>query len=160
MSGETDKDQSGFSVDTALVLVNQRFADLNRLLDERHMAQQAAVEAALQTAQREIVRTNLEIKDKFTTVNEFRGQLDDYVRNLMTRSESEVVHRELAARMGRMEDRLNGIDTLMAATQGVDKGVVENAAARRATVAQLIALAAVFLTAISVAVGLILALNG
>lgn len=159
MSGETEKDTSAHTVDTSLQMINQRFNDLNRLLDERHQNGQRALDAARDAEQREINRTNSEIATRFESVNEFREQLREQAATFTTRNESDAAHRELRALMDAMDKRITEINSLVIEARGQDKGAVDQAAQRRASASLLIGVTAVILTALSIAVGLILALN-
>jgi septal ring factor EnvC (AmiA/AmiB activator) len=160
VSGETEKDTSAHTVDTALALVYQRFSDLDRLLNERHGNSQRALDAALDTAQREIARTNSEVKTRFDSVNEFREQLREQAATFMTRLESEAAHRELRSLLDALDKRITDVKESVIENRGQDKGAGEQAAQRRASITLVIGVTAVILTALSIAVGLILTLNG
>ena len=112
MSGETEQQVSGWTVDTLHQYLDIRFADSRRMLDERYATQTKALDAAF-IAQQTAMRTALEAAEKavqtalvsaekavgkaevaaekrFESVNEFRAQLTDQAATFVNRSEAEV----------------------------------------------------------------------
>lgn len=88
MSGETEKQVSGWTVDTLKEYFEQRF-----------------------TAQEKAVKTANEASEKrFDAVNEFRGQLGDQVRTFLPRTEYDARHETLENRVSELTDRLNRSD--------------------------------------------------
>jgi len=84
MSGETEREVSGWTTDTLREHMQRQLDDLRRSLDERYLTQtQANQELKATTAER------------FTSVNEFRGQLNDQVRTFMSRTEVEQLIKTL-----------------------------------------------------------------
>lgn len=93
MSGETEREVSGWTVDTLHIHIDTQFADLRRNLDERFQAQQ------------EMVKTALASSDKrFESVNEFRSQQKDIIAGFVTRAEYLAAHKSLS-------DKVDGLST-------------------------------------------------
>jgi len=123
MSGETEKQVSGWTVDTLHEHMETRISDLSAHLDERYETQtkaleaafaaaERAVQAALLAAEKAVTKAELAAERRFEAVNEFRAQLSDQALTFMPRSESEV-------RMNAMSDK---IDTLTGSRrEGIDK---------------------------------------
>lgn len=85
MSGETERQVSGWTVDTLKEYVEQRF-----------IAQEKAVQIANEASEK-----------RFDAVNEFRGQLGDQVRTFLPRQEYNARHETLENRVSELTDRLN-----------------------------------------------------
>ena len=111
MSGETEKDVSGWTVDTLKEYADRRLQSISEYNDRRFADQETAVQAALLaakeavaaalTAAKEAVdKANLAGEKRFDAVNEFRGQLADQTATLIPRSEAEQ-------RMQTLSDKIN-----------------------------------------------------
>lgn len=85
MSGETEKQVSGWTVDTLKEYVEQRF-----------ISQEKAVGIANEASEK-----------RFDAVNEFRGQLGDQVRTFLPRAEYDARHETLENRVSELTDRIN-----------------------------------------------------
>ena len=121
MSGETEKEVSGWTVDTLHIHMDVQLADLRRHLDERF------------TAQQDMVRTALTANDKrFESVNEFRAQLNDQVGTFITRT-------EYSATIKGIDDK---VDLLQARVD--DAGGMQRATARLVTIG--LTLATIFIS--------------
>lgn len=88
MGGETEKQISGWTVDTLKEYVEQRF-----------VAQEKAVTTANEASEK-----------RFDAVNEFRAQLGDQVRTFLPRTEYDARHETLENRVSELTDRLNRSD--------------------------------------------------
>jgi hypothetical protein len=106
VSGETEKNESGWTVDTLRYAIEQRFVDRDKMLDERKHEQDKQVTTAL-TA----------INERLGTMNELRGALDDFARRTISREEYDAAHdalvlrvTELASRLDRSEGRGSGLN--------------------------------------------------
>lgn len=93
MSGETEKQISGWTTDTLKEYVEQRFI---------------AAEKAIQIA-------NEASEKRFDAVNEFRGQLGDQVRTFLPRAEYDARHETLENRVSELTNRINR-------SEGQDRG--------------------------------------
>lgn len=98
MSGETEGDVSGWTVDTLHVHVRQQLHDLRLLLDERYSTQTKALDAAfkaaetavgtaLDSAEKAVSKAETAAEKRFESVNEFRAQLADQNASFLTRVE-------------------------------------------------------------------------
>lgn len=131
MSGETESNISGWTVDT----LHAHFAEMLRQRDTRAdalfrekdlrdqqrfdaqqlalrdalIAQEKAVNAALSAAQEAVQKAETAAEKRFDAVNEFRGQLADQARDLMPRKETETLIKNLSDKIETLEDRGNEI---------------------------------------------------
>lgn len=117
MSGETEQDVSGWTIDTLRSAILQQFRDLERLLDERYATQtkaldaafvaaEKAVAAALESAEKAVAKAEMAAERRFEAVNEFRGQLADQAATLMPRIEYEAKHHALEKQVDELADRV------------------------------------------------------
>ena len=143
MSGETETNISGWTIDTLRASVQQQIHDLKTLLDERYQTQTKALDAAfvasekavttaLGSAEKAVAKAETAAERRFEAVNEFRGQLADQAATFIGRSEAEarilglaekleadavrnsVAFREINQRL----DRMQGASTRGAAVYG------------------------------------------
>jgi hypothetical protein len=84
MSGETEREPSGWSVDQLKQHYDALFAAVDARYTERFVAQEKAIDKA-ETANEKRFD---EIRERFITVNEFRGTLTDQATMLMPRAET------------------------------------------------------------------------
>jgi archaellum component FlaC len=175
MSGETEGQPSGWTVDTALAFLQRQIDDLHRLQIERMETAATAVAAALVSAEKRVDKAEAAADRRFDSVNEFRQQLADQATTFMGRSESLARHTEtharienlterLAMEIQRINERLTDVDNRLTSRldlmAGQREGSTETSARRRAEVSQMVAIVSVVLIGISVAVAVILAFNG
>lgn len=92
--GETQKDPSGWTVDTLHAHYDQRLRDLELRLEQRFMAQQAALAEKDATTQA-----------RLANINEFRAQLGDVLAESLPRKEAEQRFDSIGARLGVLERR-------------------------------------------------------
>lgn len=118
MSGETEKQVSGWTVDTlkehleGLISYLKDVSDeRDRLYKERHDSADKAIIKA-ETAQREYNERS----------NEFRGQLDDQAKRLVSRLEVESMIKEVEARIARNVEDIREIREKTSAGGGVAVG--------------------------------------
>jgi hypothetical protein len=118
MSGETEKDESGWTTDTLNYYLSGRIDDLRVLLDERYQTQQKAMETALTAAdkavqaalaaqEKAITKAETAAEKRFESVNEFRATLADQQSQLLTRGEYDAQHDALVDKVNGLADRLN-----------------------------------------------------
>lgn len=117
MSGETEANISGWTVDTLRDHVNQMMSAHDRRYEQRFNAQEQAVKDALLAAKEAVIKAETATEKRFEGVNEFRGQLADQARDLMPRKESEestrVVNEKIAdlnTRVGKAEAKSAGLN--------------------------------------------------
>lgn len=104
MSGETEKQVSGWTVDTLKEFIEQRITD-----------QDKAVQAALIAAKEAVIKAETATEKRFESVNEFRAQLADQSNTLMPRQEYTVQHKAL-------EDKLSDLNTRVNVAEAAKKG--------------------------------------
>lgn len=112
MSGETEEQVSGWTVDTLhthlsreiyllRVMLDERYATQTKALDAAFVAQQTAVERALTAQERAVAaaqeaaetanqKSDAASEKRFDSVNEFRAQQADIIRTFMPRAEAEA----------------------------------------------------------------------
>jgi hypothetical protein len=92
--------------------------DLRTLLDERHVAQgraidaamaaaDKAVQAALDAAEKAVDKAERASEKRFESVNEFRGQLVDQAKTFMPRAEYTVQHQALEDKVAALGQTLS-----------------------------------------------------
>lgn len=117
MSGETEQDVSGWTIDTLRASIQQEIRDLRGLLDERYATQTKALDAAfvaaekavataLDSAEKAVAKAETAAERRFEAVNEFRGQLADQAATLMPRIEYEAKHHALERQVDDLADRV------------------------------------------------------
>ena len=129
MSGETEEQVSGWTVDTMYAHLQRQVDDLRSMLDERYatqtkavdaafLAQQTAMQTALTAAERAVqtallaaekavIKAETAADKRFESVNEFRAQLADQARTFMARTEAEAAIARNTERVQELTDRLN-----------------------------------------------------
>lgn len=96
MSGETERQVSGWTVDTLKEYTQQRFSD-----------QDKAVQAALLAAKEAVLKAETASEKRFESVNEFRGQLADQTATLIPRAEADSRFSALSEKVTDLTDRIN-----------------------------------------------------
>jgi hypothetical protein len=141
VSGETEINVSGWTVDTLKELLDERYQAQTRALDAAFAAQQTAmrtaldaaedaVKAALSSAEKAVAKAEVAAEKRFESVNEFRAQLTDQAATFVNRNEAEIRIGSLAEkldtetkrnanRIGELELRVNSrLDILAGAAAG------------------------------------------
>jgi hypothetical protein len=80
---------------------------LREYVDVRFAAQEAAVDAALASADRAVAKAEAAAEKRFEGVNEFRAALNDNTRLLMPRSESEQAIKSINEKLETLTARIN-----------------------------------------------------
>ena len=93
MSGETEQNISGWTVDTLHELVNVRFD-----------AMEKAVDAALAAAEKANDKADTATEKRFEGVNEFRDQLKDQAATFITRVEVDARDRGLNSKIDDLKE--------------------------------------------------------
>lgn len=169
MSGETEKQQSAWTVDTVLAHVlalmesyktafeaadqaselrnEQRFIAQQQAIKDALTSQKEAVAAALVAAEKAVLVAETNAEKWRGAANEWRGAMNDRERNLMPRSEAE---QRLQAVSDKVDagDKANA-DAIKALTAAIDKG-----AGRREGLMMIFAIIAAIATIIAVFVAL------
>lgn len=107
MSGETQRNESGWTVDTLKEYVMQRFGDNQKAVDAALVAQEKAVAAALAATKEAVIKAEVATEKRFESVNEFRAQLADQSNTLMPRQEYTVQHKALEDKLADLTTRVN-----------------------------------------------------
>lgn len=108
MSGETEKQPSGWTVDTALAHMQRQLDDFRSQMDERYQRQNAS-----------IVTANTETEIRFASVNEFRQQQADIISLFLPRAEADVRFQALNQRL---ESLATSRDSAAGRLGGLDRG--------------------------------------
>lgn len=99
MSGETEKQVSGWTVDT-----------LKEYVEALRSDDQKAVQAALLAAKEAVIKAETATEKRFESVNEFRQQLGDQSNTFLPRPEYNAQHKALEDRVTDLTDRMNKTD--------------------------------------------------
>ena len=148
MSGETEKEISGWTVDTLHSHIKRLMEEADLRYQQRAEAQaqgvkdalaaaEKAVAAAMNAASLAVTKAELAAEKRFDSVNEFRGQLKDQAATLLPREEYVARHTALEQRVGRVEAMQTRIG-------GRDEGKSANAAMLLAIGALLVGVIGIF----------------
>lgn len=133
MSGETEADVSGWTVDTLHTHTIRVLSELDLRYQQRFDAQQEALAAALlaaekavgtalTAAEKAVIKAETAADKRFEAVNEFRAQLADQAATFMPRLESD-------ARFAAVEEKISGIakaiDRADGRTTGKSDGITQ-----------------------------------
>jgi hypothetical protein len=150
--------------DALQVMLNERYATQTKALDAAFLAQQAAVAtsfdasekavaAALLAAEKAVDKANTANEKRFESVNEFREQLNDMIRTLLSRTEADAKFQALDTRATDNKDAIAAIRAVLAGDIGSDTGVKESRDYSRANIAIVVsaiaAVAAMMLTIVT-----------
>jgi hypothetical protein len=154
MSGETENQVSGWTVDTLKEMLTAQLEDLSAKLDERYATQTKATDAAF-VAQQTAMKTAFDAADKavqaalaaakeasgkaegaadkrFEATNEFRAQLTDQAQTFMPRLEYDTAHRALTEKLdiaiSRNAERVSALELRLSSR--LDMGAGEQKGAR------------------------------
>jgi len=83
---------------------------LREYVDTRFAAQESAVQAALASAEKAVVKAESAAERRFDSVNEFRATLADQARLLMPRAEAESAMKSLTEKLDALQMRVNARD--------------------------------------------------
>jgi hypothetical protein len=107
MSGETERDVSGWTVDTLHVHIDTQFRDLVRHLDERFESQQAMVQAALVQQKEQVVTAQVAMEKRLDALNELRALVADQQRTFVSRPEYDAAHAALVEKVDALAARVD-----------------------------------------------------
>jgi hypothetical protein len=128
VSGETGKSESGLTVDTLKLLLDER----DRRYEQRFESQKEAVSKATAALER-----------RLEGMNEIRAAMSEQAATFLPRGEYDSAHDSLVARVNDLNDRINR-------TEGKSSGVTSSLGA-------LLAIAGVVIALVTVAVTIIIA---
>jgi hypothetical protein len=137
MSGETENNVSGWTVDTLNFNLQRQLDDMRLFLDERYATQtkaldaafvaaEKAVSSALASAEKAVTKAETASEKRFEATNEFRAQLSDQASHFATRTEVSVKFTALTEKVeadtSRINQQLAEINKRLDRTQGSSAG--------------------------------------
>lgn len=126
MSGETAKQESGWSVDT-LKQHYDKLREADQLaIQAALVAQEKAVAAALAATKEAVLKAETASEKRFESVNEFRKTLSDQTNTFLPRPEYVANHKALEDKIQALTDRMN---VTTGQSQGSDSTVTKIIAA-------------------------------
>lgn len=109
MSGETEKQVSAWTTDSLKEHVEALMNERDRRYEQRFQAQEAAVKAAIHSADRANSKAEAAMEKRFDGVNEFRQTLSDQAGQFITRQEVETMFKPLDSKVDENKDTLKEI---------------------------------------------------
>lgn len=126
MSGETARQESGWTVDT----LKQHYDKLREAdqiaIQAALVTQEKAVAAALAATKEAMLKAETASEKRFESVNEFRKTLSDQTNTFLPRSEYNANHKALEDKIDTkctaLEDKIQGLTDRMNITSGKTEG--------------------------------------
>lgn len=100
--------EHGWTVETLFEYFNARITDMDVRQQQRFDAQTKAIDAAMAAADKATDKAQEAAKDKFESVNEFRGTLTDQNATFITRAEAMSMFERDSERLQEIMRRLDG----------------------------------------------------
>ncbi len=116
MSGETEGDPSGWTIDSLHQHLARMSDERDRRYEQRFDAQQRATEMALSATKEAVLKAEHASDKRFDGVNEFRAQLSDQAAMLMPRMEADQ-------RLAALTERVSDLTTVVTKIQGRSSGI-------------------------------------
>lgn len=116
MSGETEKDISGWTTDTLHQHVMAEIRGLDRFVNQRIDAQADKVVLALTAAERAVTKAETATEKRFEGVNEFRQTLSDQAATFVSRVEYNAMRDAIVEKM---QGLIGRVDKAEAKNQGI-----------------------------------------
>lgn len=110
MSGETEEQVSGWTVDTLHRHVLALFELRDKLYEERAESQKVAMATALTSAKEAVAKAEVAAEKRFDSQNEFRAQLSDQAQTFLPRAEGEVRIQRNSERIDEVVERLSQLE--------------------------------------------------
>jgi hypothetical protein len=143
VSGETEANVSGWTVDTLREHLAQRVTDLDLRLSRRMDDADKAIAAALAAAEKATGKAEAASEKRFEGVNEFRRALADQTATFIPRTEYDAAHSALADRVGANADRMAALELRLTSRldrgEGSDAGAAGQRTDQRLNMSQVIA---------------------
>jgi hypothetical protein len=98
MGRETEDQVSGWTTDTLHAHLETKITEMRRQLDERYETQSKASQELKDTT-----------TERFASVNEFRGQLNDQINTFLSRGEAEVRFNALSEKVDLLKEQAGGV---------------------------------------------------
>ena len=118
MTGGTRSDESGWTVDTLRVLMNerdlrydQRFQAQEKALQDNFIAAEKAISIAMASSDRAVTKAEVAAEKRFDGLNELRGAMSDQASRLMPRAETELAFASLREKVDAALTRVNTIES-------------------------------------------------
>jgi len=133
MSGETEKDISGWTTDTLHLFIQHQINDLRTMLNERYVTQtkaiasefasqrvamqtnlvaaERAVATALLNVEKAVGKAEIAADKRFDSMNEFREQLNNQAGTFVTRTESDAAINRNTERIQALEGAVKSLAT-------------------------------------------------
>jgi hypothetical protein len=106
-----------------------RLDSLKDQITKQFDMQDQAVKAALVAADRAVSKAEIASEKRFDSVNEFRKTLDDYVRSLMPRMETETLFKNMGEKIetitSTLVEKIGAIERNLSVGSGQEKGKKE-----------------------------------
>lgn len=167
MSGETEADVSGWTVDTLHRHVEVEIARAREQAETRIAAVEKAAEiaqheadkrltAAMDAAEKAVLKAESASEKRFDSVNEFRAQLADQTARFMPRSEVAALIESLGDKLSSHEGRTREALTDLSSRITRREAAIEGAAVTRSSLFGWLGAAVAFVTLVTVLVSVFL----
>jgi len=123
MSGETERDVSGWTVDTLGAHILRLLTEHDRRYEQRFKAQEEATKAALSAAQKAADILEVNTQRWRDASNEWRATLTDRERQYLPRSEAAVLEKQNAERISLLITRLDTIEDRINSREDQGRGL-------------------------------------
>lgn len=110
MSGETEKQVSGWTTDTSREDILKTVSDLEKYVERRFTDQDRAVQAALQSSKEAVDKSEMSYDKRFEAANEVKATFSGDLAKKLDRTEYESNHRALEDKIDALTDRMNRND--------------------------------------------------
>lgn len=131
MSGETEANISGWTVDTLREHLGQRITDQAAALSRRMDDADKAISAALVSAEKAVVKAEAAAEKRFEGVNEFRRALADQTATFLPRAEYSTAHKALEDRLAVNAERLTALELRLTSRLDLGEGSDRGSAGQR-----------------------------
>ncbi len=105
MSGETEQNVSGWTVDTLFKWVVDTMALRAKLSDQRFTAMESMIKSEMMSAKEAVVKAENAANDRFKSLNELRGAMSDQSTRFMPRETMEALITGLTSRLDLIKER-------------------------------------------------------
>ena len=116
--------ESEWTVDTLRAHLTALIAELDRRVEQRFLAQEKAVEAALAAAKEAVLKAEAASERRFEAVNEFRAVLTDQSATFVTRTEVDQRLLSMGEKLEAVQGQLKEIGGLSLGSAGTRAALV------------------------------------
>lgn len=110
MSGETERQVSGWTVDTSRQSLLKIIDDLEKYISRRFLDQDKAVQAALQAAKEAVNKAEVANEKQFEAANNVKATFSGDLSRKLDRTEYDSNHKALEDKIDALTDRMNRKD--------------------------------------------------